>query len=329
MVYRLEDPEKRFVGTPVVKATQGDGDPHLYILSDDGKGSDAVAGDHVWVSFANLDPDQPVNLELHRDTPDGELVFQKTVTVESDGGPMQAVFRMGGSGVTVDTRPEAVAVGKVPPPSGTEAPIPQDAPVPSTPWVSTETIAAVPWIPIGLGLLSLTMAGVGWMIWRGRLLLVPPPRNVATIFGISLEGPVIWVLPAADIPGVLRTVAEQITVQQPLLSVGGTSLEGIGHLWRLRQPRPSPAQVRRAIRSSGAFPLLEGLDSLEAPLEDEGAAAVLEELLGNYKGPLLVLLRESDPLPKGLRPVRWLREGEDLVGPHRLSLQNGRWTRIS
>jgi len=52
---------------------------------------------------------------------------------------------------------------------------------------------------------------------------------------------------------------------------------------------------------------------------------VLEELLGNRKSTMVVLLQEGEALPKSTRALRWIREGADLVGPNRLVFVQGRW----
>ncbi len=341
MVVRLEDPYSRFVGTPVVKIQQGS-QAITYDLIDTGTGPDARAGDHLFAALASVDPNAPFELSLYADKAEGDPVKSGQVTLDSAEKSLQAVFRMGAGGVEIDTRPDpppldappedpSLQAPDKPKVDGPQAPEPDHTPLVGARKVTEEAPFQLNFLLLGavvLGLAGLWWGLRRWMAWR--LLLAPASRPMQ-LFGVVLpvKGAVAWVVPDDLVEEVMASVVEELATQAGVLLLARRAAEGLrcGHVWQLRRLRPEPGQVVRACKVAGARVLvLEGPEAIEAPLADEGPAAVVEELVPLLRVPALVILRPNEPIPKGVEVTPFLRSGEELVGGGKsLVRQDGRW----
>ncbi|HND29092.1 MAG TPA: hypothetical protein PLA94_03800, partial [Myxococcota bacterium] len=313
-----------------------------YDLVDTGTGPDARAGDRLFAALASVDPNAPFELSLYSDKAEGEAVKSGQVTLDADEKSLQAVFRMGAAGVEIDTRPDPPPLDAPPEDPSLQAPDkpkvdgPQ-APEPDhTPLVGARRVTEEAPFQLNLALLGAVVLGlVGtwwglrrWMAWR---LLLPPPLRPVELFGVALpaKGAVAWVVPEELAEELMVAAVEDLAAQAGVLLVARRAAEGLrsGHVWQLRRLRPEPGQVVRASKVAGARVLvLEGPDAIEAPLADEGPAAVVEELVPLLRVPALMILRPNEPIPKGVEVIPFLRSGEELVGGGRsLVRQDGRW----
>jgi hypothetical protein len=341
MVVRLEDPYSRFVGTPIIKIQQGS-QAITYDLVDTGTGPDARAGDRLFAALASVDPNAPFELSLYADKAEGDPVKSGQVTLDANEKSLQAVFRMGAGGVEIDTRPDpppldappedpSVQAPDKPKVDGPQAPEPDHTPLVGARRVTEEAPFQLNFALLGAVVLGLIGSWWGlrrWMAWR--LLLAPSSRPIE-LFGVALppKGAVAWVLPDDLADEVMVSAIEDLAAQTGVLLVGRRAVEGLrcGHVWQLRRLRPEPGQVVRACKVAGAGVLvLEGPEAIEAPLADEGPAAVVEELVPLLRAPALLILRPNEAIPKGVEVIPFLRSGEELVGGGRsLVRRDGRW----
>ncbi len=335
VLVRVEDPGALLSGEPVVALVQGD-QTITVAVGDAGTNGDAAAGDRVWGLVAEVDISRPVQAALYVGAVGGALIGQQEVTFDITQKTLDLTFRLepgdqGGAKVAIST----VSLATNGPPPLEQAATPAIDGQPGSPPAPGQKAlpggsggsAGPGWLPYALGgaaLLAALAAGRALLgAWGGRRGLIAPPALPLRLGTHPLSGTEVWVCAPEESGRLALAAAEALAAAGNVLYLprpGAEPAIRAGHVWRLKAARPDPGRVRTALKAvSAAAAVAEGLDCLEEPLKDEGAAAVAEELIKEAGVPVVLVLRDGEAVPAGMAAMRWERQGAELVcGDRRL-----------